>query len=298
MRSASFAARHDHERRANGVQITLDESLGERDDPAVQPQRGIAQPSRVNRFHRSRFERQIERVGERGDPPQEGLGVPGSADDRQCDRDFARRDDRDGEAVDHAQQQLAHHAQVLRKKHAGRGALDVLVAHDPPGAQPRFQYRRCDVERYHPVRLTQERQRNQLADRIADDALCDGRDRIEMHHVERAEHRISPPCAAPAHPASASRAALRAGSRAPARRARSSRSRSPAPLRDRSRRPGSSPPVKRRGGMRGSASARVSSCGRFFVSIQPIATRRPAAASPRASVSRRCVLPAPGAPPR
>ena len=55
------------------------------------------------------------------------------------------------------------------------------------------------------------------------------------------------------------------------------------------------PIVTSRGGIRGSPSARRSRSGRPFVSIQPIATRRPAACSRRASVSSRRVLPAPGA---
>ena len=79
--------------------------------------------------------------------------------------------DRKREVVDRAQEQLAQHVERLLFEDSVERAIDVLFVDDLAGSNAALKKLRRNVERDDFVGRLQKRQRNDFADRIADECL-------------------------------------------------------------------------------------------------------------------------------
>ena len=145
----------------------------------------------IDAGERRRLEREVESVGVGGDAPQKRRRILDSGDDGERRRHAARQDDGDGKVVDGSEQQFPQELEILGLEESRRRTFDVVVTHDATGSQTRLEHRRRDVERDDAIGTAQHAHRDDLANRIADDALGDRRDAVDVHHVERGEHGLA-----------------------------------------------------------------------------------------------------------
>ena len=142
------------------------------------------QPLPVGELSRNDLEREVERVRDRRRSLQERQRIRIGFDEGRGYRGAPSLHDGQRQAVDGAKQQFAQHVERLLFENAGQRALDVLFVDDFAGAHAILQQPRRYVQRDDFVGRLEERQRNNFAYRIADEAFGDRRDRFEVLNIE------------------------------------------------------------------------------------------------------------------